>query len=106
MKIHMDSILKPGICLDAVSGASKMGSSTTNTWESKIYLAQFATETVLGLSDGRTHGGVDAIHYAIQVLGNPATAWSDQILSDMGATRGGSRHYPRGVTSYLWSIKG
>jgi hypothetical protein len=105
MKTHMDSILKPGICLDQVSGAWRMSSSTTNTWESKIYLAQFVTEKVLGLSDERTHGGVDAIHYAIQVLGNPATAWSDQVLSDTGATKGGSRHYPRGVTAYLWSIK-
>ena len=105
MRTHMDSVLQTGICLDPVSGAWKMSSSTTNTWESKIYLAQFVTEKVLGLSDDRTHGNVDAVHYAIQVLGNAATAWSDQVLSDTGATKGGSRHYPRGVTSYLWSLR-
>ena len=105
MRTHVDSILRPGICLDPVSGAWKMSSSTTNTWESKIYLAQFVTEKVLGLSDGRTHGDVDAVHYAIQVLGNPVTAWTDQIQSNIGFTRGGSRHYPRGVTAYLWSLR-
>lgn len=105
MQIHIDSILHPGVCLDAVSGAWKMSSSTTNTWESKIYLAQFVAERVLGLSDSRTHGDVDGVHYQIQVLGNPATAWSDQVLSDLGSTKGGSRHYPRGVTAYLWSVK-
>lgn len=105
MRTHMDSILRKGICLDATSGAWKMSSSTTNTWESKIYLAQFVTEKVLGLYDDRTHGDVDGSHYQIQVLGNPATAWSDQVLSDVGSTKGGSRHYPRGVTSYLWSLR-
>jgi hypothetical protein len=105
MRIHMDSILQPGICMDATSGAWKMSSSTLNTWESKIYLAQFVTEKVLGLSDERTRGEVDEVHYAIQVLGNPVTGWTDQILSDIGFTRGGSRHYPRGVTAYLWSIQ-
>jgi hypothetical protein len=104
MRIHMDSILRPGICMDPKTGAWKMSSSTTNTWESKIYLAQFITEKVLGLSDGRTHGEVDGVHYAIQVLGNPVTAWTDQIQSDIGFTRGGSRHYPRGVTAFLWSL--
>jgi hypothetical protein len=104
MRTHMDSILRPGICMDATSGAWKMSSSTLNTWESKIYLAQFVTEKVLGLSDERTHGEVDGVHYAIQVLGNPVTAWTDQILSDIGFTRGGSRHYPRGVTAFLWSL--
>jgi hypothetical protein len=104
MRTHMDSILRPGICMDPVTGAWKMSSSTTNTWESKIYLAQFITEKVLGLSDSRTHGEVDGVHYAIQVLGNPVTAWTDQIQSNIGFTRGGSRHYPRGVTAYLWSL--
>lgn len=104
LRQHMDSVLKPGICIDAASGAWKMSSSTTNTWESKIYLGQFVTERILGLKDGRTHGDVDRIHYEIQVLGNPVTAWTDQIQSDIGATRGGSRHYPRGVTAFLWSL--
>jgi len=105
MRTHMDSILRPGICIDSASGAWKMSSSTLNTWESKIYLTQFVTEKVLGLSDERTRGEVDGVHYAIQVLGNPVTAWTDQILSDIGFTRGGSRHYPRGVTAFLWSLQ-
>jgi hypothetical protein len=55
------------------------------------------------LSDERARGEVDGVQCAIQVLGNPVT-WTDQILSDIGFTRGGSRHYPRGVTAYLWSL--
>lgn len=104
LRQHMDSILTKGICLDATSGAWKLSSTTTNTWESKIYLAQFITEKVLKLNDVRTGIEVDRVNYEIQVLGNPVTCWSDQILSDTGATRGGSRHYPRGVTAFLWSM--
>ena len=105
MRIHMDSILKPGICLDATSGCWKMSSTTVNTWESKIYLAQFVTEQILGLKDDRTNGKVDGVHYAIQVLGNYTTAWTDQINSDIGDCHNGSRHYPRGVTAHLWGYK-
>ena len=106
MRIHMESILKPGICIDATSGGWKMSSTTVNTWESKIYLGQFVTEEVLGLKDDRTRGKVDGVHYAIQVLGNYTTAWTDQINSDIGDCHNGSRHYPRGVTAHLWGFKG
>jgi hypothetical protein len=105
MKTHMNSILVPGICIDKASGAWRMSSSINNTWESKIYLAQFVTEQILGIKDDRTNGKVDGIHYQIQVLGNCTTAWTDQILSDVGSCRGGSRHYPRGVTAQLWGYK-
>ena len=105
MGLHMDSILKPGICIDETSGCWKMSSTTVNTWESKIYLGQFVTEVVLGIKDDRTQGKVDSVHYAIQVLGNYTTAWTDQINSDIGDCHNGSRHYPRGVTAHLWGYK-
>src|SRR5690606_33017773 len=37
---HLTGILRPGICIDAISGGWKMSSTSTNTWFSKIAIAQ------------------------------------------------------------------
>lgn len=106
MRIHMDSILKPGICIDEMSGCWKMSSTTVNTWESKIYLGQFVTEQVLGLKDDRTHGKVDGVHYALQVLGNYTDCLDRPDQQRYRRLSQRQPPLPAGVTAHLWSYKG
>jgi hypothetical protein len=104
---HLAAVLAPGLCLDAISGAWDMTSATDygncpNTWQSKMYLAQYVAEQVLGLSGDKVNGTVDQIHATIQFQNAAFQGWSDQ-LDGTGADRFvGSAHYPRGVTSALW----
>ena len=104
---HLAAVLVPGLCLDATSGAWDMTSATgygnsPNTWQSKMYLAQYVAEKVLGLSGDKVNGAVDQIHATIQFQDAAFQGWSDQ-LDGTGADRFvGSAHYPRGVTSALW----
>jgi len=104
---HLAAVLVPGLCLDATSGAWDMTSATgygnaPNTWQSKIYMAQYAAERVLGLSGNQVNGTVDQIHATVQIQNAPVQEWSDQT-DGSGADRFlGSCHYPRGVTSALW----
>jgi hypothetical protein len=104
---HLAAVLVPGKCLDATSGAWDMTSATgyqncPNTWQSKMYIAQYAAEHVLGLSGDKVNGTVDQIHATIQIQNAPFHEWSDQT-DGSGADRFlGSCHYPRGVTSALW----
>ena len=104
---HLAAVLVPGLCLDATSGAWDMTSATDygnspNTWQSKMYLAQYVAEKVLGLGGDKVNGTVDQIHATIQFQNAAFQGWSDQ-LDGTGADRFvGSAHYPRGVTSALW----
>jgi hypothetical protein len=98
---HLDSILKPGVCLDAVTGGWKLSSTSKCTWQSKVYLSQFVAEKILGLGGDRISGRVDAVHASFEVLGTPDNCWSDQLSSDSGRCVGSS-HYPRGATTALW----
>ncbi len=104
---HLAAVLVPGRCLDATSGAWDMTSATDygnphNTWQSKMYIAQYVAEQVLGLSGNNVNGTVDQIHATIQFQNAAFQEWSDQ-LDATGADRFvGSTHYPRGVTSALW----
>jgi hypothetical protein len=101
LKKHLDSVLKPGVCLDKTTGAWKLSSTSDNTWESKVYLGQYIAENILGLKGNRISGPVDQIHASMEVTGSPTQGWSDQFNSDDGHAIG-SLHYPRGVTSSLW----
>lgn len=103
LRDHLDSVLKPDVCLDPVSGGWKLSSTHTTTWQSKVYVNQFIAENILKIHDPRTGGQVDAVHASFQVLGGTG-CWSDQLGSDTGWQRG-SLHYPRGVTSSLWWLK-
>ena len=104
---HLAAVLVPGLCLDATSGAwdmtsAKAGGNAPDTWQSKIYIAQYAAERVLGLSGNKVNGTVDQVHATIQIQNAPFHEWSDQT-DGSGADRFlGSCHYPRGVTSALW----
>jgi len=101
LRQHIQSILKPGICLDPESGGWLLTDTAPTTWQSKVYLSQFITEEILGIRDERTGGAVDQTHLAYQVLGAPAVAWTCQINNGCYDAFG-CRHYPRGVTSALW----
>jgi hypothetical protein len=98
---HLDSVLAPNVCLDSQIGSWKLSSTSTNTWESKVYLSQYVAEKILGMSDPRVVGPVDQIHASMEVIGSSTQGWSDQLDSYNGHAIG-SLHYPRGVTSSLW----
>ncbi len=101
LKAHMQTVLVPGVCIDPKTGGWWLSSTSQTTWQSKVYLAQFIAEEILGISDARTRGAPDVAHVSYQVLGAPAVGWSYQIRHSDGTAYGG-RHYPRGVTSSLW----
>jgi xylan 1,4-beta-xylosidase len=99
---HLRSVLQPGICLDGISGAWKMSSTSNNTWFSKIALSQYVVRKLFpeALSEAARSG--DEVHARWQrTPGCGAFAMCDQIRSDSGVTCG-SRYYPRGVTAILW----
>jgi hypothetical protein len=99
LKLHLDAVLSPGICLDAASGGWKLSSTSRNTWLSKIFLNQYVAESVLGFADERI--GRDAVHASWLKGGSADFAATDQVDSSTGKDLG-SRLYPRLVTSILW----
>ena len=102
LRQHLTAILKPGICIDAVTGSWKMSSTSTNTWFSKIALAQHVVRRMFPEALSKEAAQADKIHAQWQRLpGCGAYAMCDQIRSDSGITCG-SRYYPRGVTTILW----
>lgn len=99
---HMRQALQPGICLDSVSGGWKMSSTSTNTWFSKIAIAQHLVRTVFPDAMNEAARAGDRVHANWQRQpGCGAFAMCDQIHSETGVTVG-SRYYPRGVTAILW----
>jgi hypothetical protein len=98
---HIVAVLVPGRCLDATSGAWLMTSANEITWQSKIFIGQYAAEAVLGITNNDVDGTVDQIHASIQVEDSPAEGYSDDFYGNSGIIQGGS-HYPRGVTTALW----
>jgi hypothetical protein len=99
LKRHLVGVLKPGICLFE-SGAWKLSSTSDNSWLSKIYLCQHVARTVLDIDGDHVTAAADAGHVAwLTDPRNTYWAWSDQIIAGVA---GGSKYYPRGVTSWLW----
>ncbi len=101
LRQHMETILVSGVCLDSRTGGWILSNTSNTTWQSKVYLNQFITEKILGITDDRVEGRPDRAHYSYQVLGSPAVCWTCQIFTKE-LTAFGCRHYPRGVTSALW----
>jgi autotransporter-associated beta strand protein len=99
---HISAVLVSGKCLDATSGGWKLTSANNNTWQSKVYLSQYVTEKVLGISNANVNGAVDQIHAMFQINEAPYQGWSDQLNSAGTGGATGSMHYPRGITSALW----
>jgi hypothetical protein len=99
LRSHFKSVLVSGICVDSESGGLKLSSSSTNTWMSKIFLAQYVAEAVLAMP---LSPAFDAAHARWQREGDCRDyAFTDQVRSSDGKDLG-SRFYPRGVTSILW----
>ncbi|MBO2943491.1 beta-xylosidase [Paenibacillus sp. F411] len=100
MKRHLEHVLRPGICLFE-DGGWKLSSTSDNSWLSKIYLCQFVATRILGMPWDELGRRADEAHVAW--LTDPRNAfwsWSDQMLSGVAI---GSKYYPRGVTSILWT---
>jgi hypothetical protein len=68
-------------------------------WQSKIFIAQYAVEVVLGITNNNVNGTVDQIHASVQIQGAPYQGYSDSFVR--GVLQGG-HHYPRGTTTALW----
>ncbi len=103
LRNHALAVLMPGRCLDATSGGLKITSANDNTFPSKEFIAQYAAETVLGLTGNTVDGTVDQVNATLQMLQAPYQGLSDQINSPGGTTPANSSlHYPRGITSALW----
>lgn len=99
---HLAGIMKPGICLDRVSGGWKMSSTSTNTWFSKIAIAQYVVRTLFPSVITDAVRAADRVHADWQRRpGCGEFAMCDQINSETGVVCG-SRYYPRGVTTILW----
>ncbi|WP_410813882.1 glycoside hydrolase family 52 protein [Micromonospora sp. 067-2] len=99
LRRHLDAVLVPGMCLFD-DGGWRLSSSSGNSWLSKIYLAQFVAESILGRSPGEAGRVADEAHARwLRDPRNARWAWSDQMHDGLAL---GSRYYPRGVTAVLW----
>ncbi|AEC01950.1 glycoside hydrolase family 52 protein [Parasphaerochaeta coccoides] len=101
LRTHLLTVLKPGICLDSISGGWKLSSTSRNTWLSKIFLNQFIAEQILELPQELIRR--DEHHWKWQFTGSAGTGMTDQVDSSTGRDMG-SRFYPRLVTSILWLV--
>lgn len=101
LKKHINTVLKPGICIDEVSGGWKLSSTSKNTWNSKIFLCQYVIKEILEFDFKENEIEWDKVHASWQQIGCSNDAATDQVNSDTGSARG-SKLYPRLVTSILW----
>jgi len=102
LRRHINQALQPGVCLDVHSGGWKMSSTSTNTWFSKIAIAQHVIRKLFPEAMTADARAADRVHADWQrTRGCGEFAMCDQIRSDTGIACG-SRYYPRGVTTYLW----
>jgi hypothetical protein len=100
LKRHILTIMKPGICIDEVSGGWKLSSTSQNTWNSKIFLCQYVVKEILNMNFPSEEAW-DRVHASWQQVSCSEDCATDQVNSDTGTSRG-SRLYPRLVTSILW----
>ena len=99
LRLHFRNVLKPGVCLFKDNGW-KMSSTSTNSWQSKIFLCQHVARAVLGARFGADEAKHDRAHADWWRVGAAPWAVIDQIWE--GKTTGGGCIYPRGVTNILW----
>jgi hypothetical protein len=102
LRRHITQALQPGVCIDPLSGGWKISSTSTNTWFSKIALAQHVVRRLFPEAMSPAARAADRVHAGWQRRpGCGRDAMCDQIRSDTGVSCG-SRYYPRGVTTILW----
>lgn len=96
---HMMAVLVPGKCLP---WGWFMTSANIITWQSKIFISQYAAEAVLGMTNDFVNGTVDQYHASIQIQAGPREGWVDATDGSGNYGFAGGVHYPRAVTSALW----
>ncbi|MEY4489985.1 MAG: Beta-xylosidase precursor [Verrucomicrobiota bacterium] len=102
LRRHITQALQPGVCIDAGTGGWKISSTSTNTWFSKVAIAQHVVRRLFPEAMNEVARGGDRVHADWQRQpGCGRDAMCDQIISTSGVSCG-SRYYPRGVTSWLW----
>ena len=99
---HMVAVLVPGRCLDSTSGGWRMTSANALVWQSKLFIAQYVAEAILGITNNSVNGSVDQIHASIQIQDAPFHAYADAFNGSGFYQDPGGVHYPRGVSSSLW----
>ena len=99
---HMVAVLVSGRCIGAPSGGWMMTSANIITWQSKIFICQYAAETVLGIPGNLVNGAVDQAHASIQFQLGPDQGWVDATDGTGNAHFAGGPHYPRAITTALW----
>jgi hypothetical protein len=99
---HIAAVLVPGRCLSTPPGGWLMTSANIITWQSKIFICQYAAEAVLGISGDSVNGSVDQVHASIQIQCGPYQGWVDATDGTGGHQFAGGVHYPRGITTALW----
>lgn len=102
LRRHITQALQPGVCIDSETGGWKISSTSTNTWFSKIALAQHVVRRLFPEAMNAAARAADRVHADWQRQpGCGRDAMCDQITSTNGVSCG-SRYYPRGVTACLW----
>jgi len=101
LNTHLRAVIQPGVCLFE-SGAWKLSSTSTNSWLSKTYLCQYVARAVLGASEDAKADRAHVEWLTDREKNNSYWAWSDQIIDHIAQ---GSKYYPRGVTSILWTTE-
>lgn len=100
LKLHLENILVPGVCLNSKTKGWQLFSTSKNTWLSKIIINQFVAKKILKIQR-RDWEDWDKIHAQWQQTGCSFYAATDQIDCYTGKALG-SKVYPRLVTSLLW----
>ena len=96
---HMAAVLVPAKCLP---WGWAMTSANIITWQSKVFICQYAAEVVLGLTNNSVNGSIDQIHASIQIQAGPREGWVDATDATGNYGFAGGVHYPRAVSSALW----
>jgi hypothetical protein len=99
---HMMGVLVSGKCLDSTSGAWRLTTGSTTVWQSKIFIAQFVTEVVLGITNTYVNGSVDQIHASMQIQDAPFAGFADALYAPGVFQNPGGVTYPRGLTTAIW----
>ena len=94
---HFDRVMESDSC-HFTDGGWRLSSTSRNSWMSKIFLCQFVAERVFGRAPD---GIADSAHLKwLMDEENAYYAFCDQMFEGKAV---GSRYYPRGVTSVLWT---
>ncbi|KAH7107982.1 xylan 1,4-beta-xylosidase [Auriculariales sp. MPI-PUGE-AT-0066] len=99
--VHLRAVIRPDVCLFD-SGAWKLSSTSTNSWLSKTYLCQYVARAILGADEDPKADRAHVEWLTDVAKNNSYWAWSDQIIDHVAQ---GSKYYPRGVTSILWTME-